>query len=96
MSQPEKNTLNAQAGLDPLSAEAAIRLFPQQNNQFDEDIDPPTKDEDGAPPEILQYLIEVGSNGMFVTISYSDIDKPDERFIVHTLDEAIELMRTTV
>jgi hypothetical protein len=96
MSRRKKNTLNAQGQLDPQKAEAAIKLFPSYNLEDQSDGEPPTKDEDGGPEDILQYLIEVGSNGMFVTITYASPEIPDERFVVHTMAEAIELLKSTL
>lgn len=58
--------------------------------------DPVIKDGDGDEPppgETMSASVEVALNGYFVTISYADIDVADERYVLNTVEEVLDLLR---
>ena len=94
MSQQKDNMMSAQASSE-INAEAAIKLFPL-NSKSNIGSQPTDKDGyEGPPPEILQFLVEVCNNGFMVTITYDDMDTPDDRYICSTIDEVTELIKGT-
>jgi hypothetical protein len=94
MNRPKKTSTTAQASTSH-EAEAAVKLIrptfksTKSDPQFKDGEEPP------PPDHVMSYDIQVGINGFFVTISYSDIEVPDERYIAHTMDEVVELLRSS-
>lgn len=89
MNPEEKSSMNAEPNI--LSAEAALRLFPVKN-QIKDASEPTHKDGDDGSSTVLQYLIEVGLNGFFVTITYAE-DTEDMRYIAETMDDVVLILR---
>ncbi len=78
-----------------LNTEAALKFKPQVLKNSEASSDSGHKD--GLGPEgsiILSYDVQVASNGFFVTVIYTE-DIPDERHVVQTMDEVIEILRST-
>ena len=95
MNQPKKNSIVAQASTE-LNSEAALKFLPLTSSKTGSTAGPTLKDEDGGPDgDILSYDIQVGLNGFFMTIVFSDAETPDARYILQTMDEVIELLRGT-
>jgi hypothetical protein len=93
MSQQKKNSSVAQAS-SGLNTEAAIKLL-HQVSSISNSSGPHLKDGDGGGegPCVLNYVIEVAVNGFFVTVCFDDMEVPDLRLIVQTMDEVIEILR---
>ena len=94
MHQPKKNSTNAQANLGQ-STEAAIKLLPRNSSNENKFSDGGPIDKDGFEGSafVRNYVVEVALNGFFVTITYDDLDTPDLRYVVQSMDEVIEILR---
>ena len=99
MSRPKKSTPRAQAN-SGLSTEAVLKLPPRTFStpltEVPKDGGPTDKDgNDGTPPEVFNYVIEVALNGFFLVITYNDPEMPDERYVFQSLDEVIQCLKDT-
>jgi hypothetical protein len=93
MKQQRKNSTNAQGNLSQ-STEAVLK-FPPPASSSSKSNGPSFKDGDGDGPmsDVQTFTIEVALNGFFVTIIYDDFEIGNERYVVETMDEVVELLR---
>lgn len=93
MDQQEKNSTNAE--MSSQNENRAVKLFPVPGSgkTSESNFETMFKDEFDGVGTVLQYTVEVAFNGFFVTISYEEPEIPDERYVVQTMDEVIELLR---
>lgn len=78
--------------LTSVQANSAVKVLKPVTN-LKNVIDTKDKDGDESLSETMSIDVQVALNGYFVTISYSDLDTPDERYVLSTSDEVLELMR---
>lgn len=92
MSLDKKNSMSAQSATH--SADAALKLFPV-NPKDRTKKEPVHKDGDdgGEPPVVQSYMIEVGLNGFFVTITFDDAENPDMKYIAETMDDVVKILK---
>lgn len=93
MSQQQKNTPTAQVNSE-MHTEAVLKFQPLASSKIKDSSAGPT-DKDGfeGNSDVFNFAIEVALNGFFVIISYVSPEIPDERYIVHTLDEVVALLQ---
>lgn len=94
MNRPKKSTTVAQAS-SGLSTEAALKLLPQTLKPLKSRNETEHGDGDGDGPDgtVMKYEIDVAENGFMVTICWTAMELADSRYIVHTMEEVIELLR---
>ena len=93
MNQPKKNSMNAQASQD-LNLEAVLKFPPPLKSAPDASTSFKDGDGDGDDLEGIRcFDIQVGLNGFFVSIIFESPEIADERFIVGTMEEVIEILR---
>lgn len=99
MSRAKKNTPPAQAS-SSVSTEAVLKLPPRTSSLVEvssssKEEGPIEGDGPGENATVLNYVIEVASNGFFLMITYADIDVPDERLVFDNLDDVLQTIRDT-
>lgn len=91
MHQQKKTSTVAQASSQQ-NTEAAVKFLRPVSSTSTGDKGPIDKDGDGpSGSDIHHFDIQVGLNGFFVTVDY--LDMLEERYVVQTMDEVIELLR---
>lgn len=92
MKQPEKNSIVAQASTEQ-NYETAFKIIGSSSAAEKLEDDTKHGDFDGDYSSVLQYTIEVGMNGFFVTISFNDDDAPDSRYVADTMDDVVKILK---
>lgn len=82
-----------QRPLESVRTQSAVKIL-NNVSKLNDKIDTKDKDGDDGPSDIMAFDVQVALNGFFVTISYCDIELADERHVVQTMDEVVELLRS--